>query len=501
MTGMESGETIRSNAKSFSPLILPLILLISAMARLAFLGDSSIYVDEAASLYVADRPLSGIVPLMLQIREVHPPFHHWLLNLTVIPPARFLSGFYGNQLFWLRAVSALFGVVSVYITYLLALRFFSERTALISAFFLGISSFHIYYSRELRMYPLLLILLLAGFYFFLKILEKPNPFNIVPYILITGASLLTHYFAFFAFVIEGLFCVYLFIYGKENGSLRRNMLSAFICALISLLFFLPWVSILIGQTGAQDFGLRSRPDIHSLFTTIFQIAFGFTFPVNLYRILHLPLSILPLGLILRFFLINRERGKAFFSIYLLVPIVFCFGITLLTRINIFEYKYFYIISPALWIMVSATLTEMRSKNLKTAVFFILSAVNIFSIFCLYTGPAYYSQNWEGAVKAIRNSNSAGVKVLVHPSMMAMPFFFHHGGKVFPVDFPGEEKRADLASDEPFLLVTVPNHPFLAKAGLVKYLKGRFHCLRVWESQSARPADVIRVEYYFVPEDR
>ena len=63
-----------------SRLILPAILIIAALLRLAGLSLPSLSVDEGMSWLVARMPLDRIIPFILQTGEVHPPLYFYLLH-------------------------------------------------------------------------------------------------------------------------------------------------------------------------------------------------------------------------------------------------------------------------------------------------------------------------------------------------------------------------------------------------------------------------------------
>lgn len=83
-----------------------------------------------------------------------PPFH------LII---RFLSKFNTSEIF-LRIPSVVFGVVSIYLIYIISRKIFDTKIALTSGFLLSISPFHIWISRDSTPYSLFCFISLATFY-------------------------------------------------------------------------------------------------------------------------------------------------------------------------------------------------------------------------------------------------------------------------------------------------------------------------------------------------
>ncbi|MCB0234209.1 MAG: glycosyltransferase family 39 protein, partial [Anaerolineae bacterium] len=125
--------------------ILWLTILLAAVLRFFRIGYQSLWADEGNSVAMAGRTLAEISAAAAA--DIHPPLYYWLLNLWV--------RIFGDSEIAVRALSALFGILLVWLTYQIAVRLFDRRTALIATFFVAINPFLIYYSQEARMYEML----------------------------------------------------------------------------------------------------------------------------------------------------------------------------------------------------------------------------------------------------------------------------------------------------------------------------------------------------------
>jgi len=123
----------------------------------------------------------------------------------------FWTELFGRTEFIARLPSVIFGIFGIYALYRFTKQFFGIQTAWIVSLFLTLSSFHIYYSQELRPYTLVSITTIICLYVFLKALETDknkywiyyiivNILNI--YILYTDILLLLSFIVFFIIKIN-----------------------------------------------------------------------------------------------------------------------------------------------------------------------------------------------------------------------------------------------------------------------------------------------------------
>lgn len=140
-----SRYTIRMNLKKlysflrYNPIIT--VLLIALALRIPLL-NGSFWLDEAAQALESSRPLS-------QQFDIAPDFQPPLLHIIV----HFLS-IVAKLEWWLRLSSVISGLVMIYGTYEIGKKLWNRRTGILSALLLATSSFHIFYSQELRPYAL-----------------------------------------------------------------------------------------------------------------------------------------------------------------------------------------------------------------------------------------------------------------------------------------------------------------------------------------------------------
>ncbi|MFC1625078.1 ArnT family glycosyltransferase [Patescibacteria group bacterium] len=158
-------------------LILFIILLIAAFLRLYKLSSVPPHLtpDEASIGYNAYSILkTGKDEYGIKFPFIFKSFGDYKPGLYIYLTVPFVYTFGLNE-FAVRAPSALFGVLSVYLVYLITKELFKkERIALFSSFLFSLMPWAIYFSRGAWEVNVSLSLTLLGIYFFLKFLEKPK---------------------------------------------------------------------------------------------------------------------------------------------------------------------------------------------------------------------------------------------------------------------------------------------------------------------------------------
>ncbi len=153
-------------ARCLIPLIA--ILLVASVVRLVQLGQSSLWYDEVVTMRLArtqgPRALFG---LLQEIDATRAPLHPLLLQgwIALLGPSD-LSG---------RAFSALCGIVTVALVYWVGLNAFDRATGLWASWLCALSPILVYYSREVRMYALLVLLTCLGWGCLFAQRRSPRP--------------------------------------------------------------------------------------------------------------------------------------------------------------------------------------------------------------------------------------------------------------------------------------------------------------------------------------
>jgi len=129
-----------------SGVLLGGILVLAAVLRFTWLGQNSLWFDEAWEIYLAHRGWAQLL-FILRVADAHPPLYYLFIKA--------MAGLVGTSEAVLRFPSACFSLVTVYLTYVLARRMSTESVALLASFLLSIAPLDILVAQQIRMYALL----------------------------------------------------------------------------------------------------------------------------------------------------------------------------------------------------------------------------------------------------------------------------------------------------------------------------------------------------------
>jgi 4-amino-4-deoxy-L-arabinose transferase-like glycosyltransferase len=213
---------------------LIIVLILGAVLRLVSLGQvpAGISPDEVSQGYSAysllktgqdEWGLSWPLTSFRSFVDYKAPLQTYLMIPSV--------AVFGLNEFAVRLPSAIFGILAIYVVYLLTSELFNKKTGLVAAFLLAISPWHIQFSRTALEVNLSSFLFPLGLYLFLKGLKKPKTLILAS--LVWGLNLYSYHAAKF---FLPLFLVPLVLINLE--SLKKIKVKQLTIPLALLLFFL-----------------------------------------------------------------------------------------------------------------------------------------------------------------------------------------------------------------------------------------------------------------------
>lgn len=312
---------------------LILIFITGVMLRFVFLDRISFWSDELQTIELAC-PLKTsmeIVHRNLTIPDQSPPLFTLLLHAWMkIPNAE--EKLYPSET-WIRFLPALISLFSLFFLVRIFVLPWRGPISVGTCLIFCLSSFYLYFSREVRPYGLLLLMALLSTWAFLKLLERDRRLDSIIYSVSILFGVLTNPFMWLVFISH---CVY-FLILRDKKKLYRII----ILAIPSIVMYLPYMFIILRQ-----FKIYGRPSVFSFFVfkkiagLFLHLTLGFNFPTNIiperYSIfLQDPLFLLSLIIILSvwgFSLIKwpeicRDDRLAFLSlIHAIVSVILVFFI-------------------------------------------------------------------------------------------------------------------------------------------------------------------------------
>ncbi|MFC1923236.1 glycosyltransferase family 39 protein [Chloroflexota bacterium] len=222
-------ERIQTNLKNvkFQYIILAVITFLAAVLRFYKLGEWSFWYDEIFTL----RDVNNF----LEISVIEQQFSRTLIYIAV--------NLLGTNEFNARLVPALVGTISIPILYFPTRKMFSPAVAIISALFLAISPWHLYWSQNARFYTTLLLLYTLGLFLVYFAIEKDKPWYLVFALILLGLAVLERLFAVMLVPVIGGYLIALKVLPIEKpaGFRARNI------------WILVVPTIIIGLVGSYQF--------------------------------------------------------------------------------------------------------------------------------------------------------------------------------------------------------------------------------------------------------
>jgi len=213
--------------------ILLIIILFGLFLRLDRLAGRSFWFDEIQTI-------CNKAACFRAYRGDYPRIYLMFINLV--------TAFFGPSEFFCRVPSVIFGLLTIFMVYKLARMWFDKKTALISAFLLTVSTFHIYYSQLVRIYALFILLSVCSVYFLYKGFiydNKKSLLYIIFFFIVTLLNIAIHYVAFYVLVPEILFLFFfgLYLLFGEKIINKRIFLILLLLVLIVTIFYLKFPEV------------------------------------------------------------------------------------------------------------------------------------------------------------------------------------------------------------------------------------------------------------------
>jgi len=191
--------------RGHAPLVLTFLTAVGACLRLWHLGTKSLWLDEGATVALARAPWQHFAWI----------WWHGEANLQTIYFLLMRGWIHmGNSEAWLRLPSALFGVASIPLLYVVARKFMEAAPSLGAAALLTFSPTHVYYSQEARSYALAILMVLLSTYFFVDAVQQGQRRQWMLWTVVSTLAFYCHDFT--ALVLVAQACSLLFKSGRKR---------------------------------------------------------------------------------------------------------------------------------------------------------------------------------------------------------------------------------------------------------------------------------------------
>lgn len=382
------------------------ILTLAAFLRFSNLAKRDFWYDEAFTGIAVRSGWNGMFKEL--INDIHPPLYYILVKI--------FGDFFNYNVFGLRLFSAIFGLLAVWLVYLVAKEIFDKETGLWSALIAAIAPIALQYSQEARMYSLLVCLFLAAALFFLKGLKTGSKKYFLIWGVFLGLAVLTHYMAIIMSPIFLIILILKFFSSPEKIKIVKGMLYG--CG-VAFLVFLPWLNNFIFQLNnlkEKELTWVTPAKISDIFLNVQMFLFGtplgemsqgvpqpnpmfFASPTTVLLAVAIAISLITAAVVKK-----RGLNGLLAAVFALGSLLIVYGFSLAGK-QYFVSRYLLAAAFFTFILVGAWLAQNRPK---TAISCFVAYVLI-----LFFGVNYqtYSTGWNEIIKEKREYAGNNIYVL------------------------------------------------------------------------------------------
>lgn len=348
--------------------IVPALLVLAAITRFATIAKASIWHDEGFTMMLIARNPAEI--WAGSGRDVHPPLFYELLH--------FWTNLFGRSELAARSMSAVAGIVTIYVCYLLVKRYFAKTTGYLVLLILAVAPFLVRYSQEARMYGVLGLFLITGTYALLRALEPGDQKKWwVVYVVMMAAGLYTHYFTALAMMAQWIYLLSLTpIHAWRLG--KTPWLSArwWLANIAIVVLWIPWLPSFYGQISrGQGISWIPKTTAYTLPNNLWQnLTFtdGRQLPQLLYWIV--PALIL-LGAVWVTWILRKSKPQIkMLFFYTFVPIVLTIVVSIIKPV--YQDRYLVFAANGIYMLLGITLHQLIARHRATGLAALVLVVGI-----------------------------------------------------------------------------------------------------------------------------
>jgi mannosyltransferase len=382
------------------------VVLLGAALRLYGLGVESIWVDEAITLRFVEN--HGPLELLWVIpsEQPHLPPYYVLLDVW--------TELVGTSATAVRFPSAVFGILTLPLLYLLGRELFDPKTGLVATLVFAVAPFQLYYAQETRMYSLWTLLTLLSFLAFLWLRRRPTRRLAASYVVATLSTAAVHPFGLLVVVTQGVVLVIDRLLAGDGSALdgptTRERTQAACWALLAPILV---VGLLKLESAVAGFNFISPPGLERVAGTVVEY---FTTASGAAELVVGLLVTVGVALALRSRPLGRERRLLL--VWALVPIVGLVAVSYLVT-PLFWDRYTITAAPAWALLAARGLTSLDRDRFglgleRRHVGYALAGLLVVSILpaTVHYHTTDQKEQWDEAVPALEAAAESDDLVLV-----------------------------------------------------------------------------------------
>ena len=410
-----------------------IILAIGSILRLISLNQS-LWLDEGINIVAAQKfSFVGMITQYAQA-DFHPPGHFAIIWIW--------GRLFGFSEVSMRMPSVIFGVLAIFLVYLIGRKLVSREVGLISALLFAINPLHIFYSQDARMYSLATLAVAVNIFLLIKII-KEEKINLGFLVISNIAVLMSDYIAYFIFPAQLIFLLLI----KKRGIIKK-----WIMAMAgALTVFVLWLPVFLNQLNAGASASSALPtwkfvvggfDLKTLPLTFVKFIIGRISLTDkvIYAAVLLPICSLFIFLIWKSIKQLDNFSRKLLMAWLIIPPIVATIVSLM--IPVYSYFRVLFIVPGFVILVATGILSFKNQ-LKYVFLVSVVLIEVFCALIYLLNPVYQREDWKGLVKFLYGQRPS--IILFESSGTLPPFDYYAKGSLNAkgalTDFPAKDESS------------------------------------------------------------
>ncbi len=357
--------------------------VLMAVLSLLFIGDKSIWIDEAGSIFFA-RDWSQMWQYLLSHEA-----NMWLYYIMLNPWLKL-----GHSEAIIRALSAVFAVATIPAVYLLGRQLFGQRAGAIATLLVASNAFFIRYAQEARGYTLLVLLVTLSSLFFVRAVQTASWKDWLGHALCSALALYTHLFAALVYFVH---VVSLALLGRRNLPWRGFVFSILVLGIL-LIPLIVWQPL---NSGQLDW--ISPPTASNIYGFFLELTGNR--PLLLLYFIFCSTTLLA---VLRTPPHQRGQyelwGHLFVALWALAPLAVTLVFSWVIR-PVFVSRYLIISLPALALLAGAGISRLKRPWLQAAILLVMLCLSARAISLLYF--EHTKDDWRSTTQYVLSESQPG----------------------------------------------------------------------------------------------
>jgi len=365
----------------------------------------------------------------------------------------------------LRSLSAVLGLVAIVLVYVVGLRLFNRRIALVATLIMATSPYFIWYAQEVRYITLLIATSLAMTYSFHRALSSSTWHWWALYGFTSALALFTFLTVVFLVAAHGLF---LLCRTSGRPFLKKWLASQLIVVILFAAWFIDRTAhrlqaifssrpvVVSSDQGRSRQRVPVTDVVGAIPYTFFTFSTGFSLGPSLKDLhesrsvddllSHAPLVVPVAILFASLFALGLRRLRRepsmdlFLLLWLGVPVLGVFTIATITTYHVYNTRYVAMVLPAYLVILARGIAEFRRPGMQNMALAAVLCVNGISLSNYYFDPRYGREDARSAARYLEEAAGSKDIILVVGHPRPLRYYYKGALPVETIDARGRNSR-------------------------------------------------------------